>query len=60
MGVDPVEETVQLGRRQLEVGVNREKHRAVLNQAHADVANLVEAIQPLRRTGAANSRFRSA
>ncbi len=60
MGVDSVEGAVQMGRRQLETGVNRETHRTVLKRAHADVGALVAAIQDLHPTAAVDARFRSA
>jgi polysaccharide pyruvyl transferase WcaK-like protein len=44
MGVDAVEDTVALGARELRAGVERERRRATLQRAHADVAALAAAL----------------
>jgi polysaccharide pyruvyl transferase WcaK-like protein len=56
MGVDPVEQTVQLGQRQLQMGVDLERQRAVLQQAHDDVAQLASAVRGLRMTKGGSAR----
>jgi polysaccharide pyruvyl transferase WcaK-like protein len=45
VGVDAIDEAVQLGLQQLQTGVDRERHRAVLKRAHADVADLSAAVK---------------
>jgi polysaccharide pyruvyl transferase WcaK-like protein len=60
MGVDPVEQTVQLGQRQLQMGLDLEKQRAVLQQAHDDVAELAKAVRGLQMTKGGSARSASA
>jgi polysaccharide pyruvyl transferase WcaK-like protein len=45
LGVDTIEQAVQLGRRQLQVGVDRSQRQAVIRQAHKDVSRLVDKMQ---------------
>jgi polysaccharide pyruvyl transferase WcaK-like protein len=60
VGVDPVEQTLQLGKRQLQTGVDRDKHLRVLRQAQADVADLARAVTGLRAVQAGGARSGSA
>ena len=60
MGVDRVETVVQLGHRQLQTGVDRERRQTVLNRARADVGDLVAAVQELCPASASGARSASA
>lgn len=45
LGADTIEQAVQLGRRQLQIGVDRNQRHAVIRQAHKDVSRLVDKMQ---------------